>query len=165
MNAGAYGGEIKDNLIYADVIDENGNVKRFRKAKLDLSYRHSAVMDKGYIVLDACFMFKKGDKEAVSKKVSELAAARKEKQPLEYPSAGSTFKRPEGHFAGKLIEDSGLKGYSIGGAAVSEKHCGFVINKGGASAEDVKKLVDYIQITVYNKFNILLEPEIRFVGD
>lgn len=165
MNAGAYGGEIKDHLLYADVIDENGEVKRMRKARLDMSYRHSAVMDKGYIVLDACFLFKKGDADAINRKVSELSASRKEKQPIEYPSAGSTFKRPEGYFAGKLIEDSGLKGYSIGGAMVSEKHCGFVINKGGASAKDVKMLVDHIQKTVYEKFGVMLEPEIRFVGE
>ena len=120
--------------------------------------------DKGYIVLGATLALQKGKKEAITAKMDELATARREKQPLEYPSAGSTFKRPEGYFAGKLIMDAGLRGYSVGGAQVSEKHCGFVINKGGATAADVMQLIEDVTEKVYEQFQVELEPEVRKCG-
>ena len=122
-------------------------------------------MKDGFIVLSATFKLENGDKEKVKSRVDELTAKREEKQPLEYPSAGSTFKRPEGHFAGKLIQDAGLKGYSIGGAAVSQKHSGFVINKGGATAKDILDLIAHIQDEVKRQFGVELHPEVRIIGE
>lgn len=165
MNAGAYGGEIKDCIISARVMDAEGNITELLREQLELSYRHSVVMEKDYIVLSATFEFDYGNTEEIKNKISELAALRRSKQPLEYPSAGSTFKRPEGYFAGKLIEDAGLKGYSVGGAQVSEKHSGFVINKGNATARDVLQLIEYVQKTVYERDGVNLLMEIKLLGD
>lgn len=164
MNAGAYGGEMKDIVTAVQMIDRNGNLLEKPGEEMDFSYRHSIVEKEGYIVIGATLTLKEGRQEDITAKMEELAVARKTKQPLEYPSAGSTFKRPEGYFAGKLIMDAGLRGYSVGGAQVSEKHCGFVINKGEATAEDVLKLISEIKQTVYDKFQVELEPEVRFMG-
>ena len=165
MNAGAYDGEIKDAIDYADVIDNEGNILRLTKDELGLSYRHSVIDEKKMIVIGAGFRLKEGDGRAIKGKMADFAARRREKQPLNYPSAGSTFKRPEGYFAGKLIMDSGLRGFRVGGAQVSEKHCGFVINTGGATAKDVKELMDHVIRTVKEKYNITLEPEVKFLGE
>ena len=135
MNAGAYGGEMKDILIDVEVLTPEGEIKILPVEELDLSYRHSCIFDRNYIVLSAHLHLEPGDKTMIKGRMDELAQARRTKQPLEYPSAGSTFKRPEGYFAGALIQDAGLKGYTVGGAQVSEKHSGFVINRGGATAE------------------------------
>lgn len=164
MNAGAYGGEIKDCLVNADVLTPDGEVLRLTGPELDLSYRHSIVTERGYIVIAAEFALKKGDAEAIKATVDELSGKRKDKQPLEYPSAGSTFKRPKDNFAGKLIDDCGLRGFAFGGAQVSEKHCGFVINRGGATADDVLGLIGAVQKKVLDETGILLEPEVRFLG-
>ncbi len=164
MNAGAYGGEMKDVLLDAEVLTEEGNFVSLTAKELDLSYRHSAVFEKNYIVLSARFGLKKGKKEEIRARMDELARARKEKQPLEFPSAGSTFKRPEGYFAGKLIQDAGLRGYTVGGAQVSEKHCGFVVNRGGATAEEIAFLIRQVQKKVMDQFHVKLQPEVRFVG-
>ena len=139
MNAGAYDGEISKVIESAEVIDENCNIIRLSREELDFGYRSSLVMKKGYTVLSAVFKLEKGQVKTIKELIEDLTNKRESKQPLEYPSAGSTFKRPTGYFAGKLIQDAGLKGYSIGGAAVSEKHSGFVINKGNATAKDMKE--------------------------
>lgn len=165
MNAGAYDGEISYVIKSADVIDENSNIRTLSKEELDLGYRSSAVMKKNYIVLSAKFKLQNGDKNEIKYAVDDLTCKRESKQPLEYPSAGSTFKRPEGYFAGKLIQDAGLKGYSIGGAAVSEKHSGFVINKGGATAKDILNLIEYIKSEVKRQFGVDLHPEVRIIGE
>lgn len=165
MNAGAYGGEIRDAIRWADLMDAGGQVLRLDCAALDLDYRHSIVMEKQYIVLKACFRFEKGNQAEIDEKVAGLSQARREKQPLEYPSAGSTFKRPEGYFAGKLIQDCGLKGYKIGGAQVSEKHSGFVINAGNATAKDVLALIRHVQQSVQERFHVTIEPEVRMLGE
>ena len=164
MNAGAYGGEIKDILEYADVLDEAGKVVRLSNSELKFGYRRSIIQEKNYIVLSVAFVLKRGDEKAIKAEIRELNERRREKQPLEYPSAGSTFKRPEGYFAGKLIEDSGLKGYRIGDAQVSEKHCGFVVNRGKASSEDIYELIGNVIATVYEKTGVQLEPEIKLLG-
>lgn len=163
MNAGAYGGEMKDVLTKVVTIDRQGNTHEYKQGGMELSYRNSIFIRKQEIILSAEMKLCKGDAEEMTQKVNDLLAKRKEKQPLEYPSAGSTFKRPEGYFAAKLIDDAGLKGYTVGGAQVSDKHAGFVINRGGATASDIKQLVDYIQKTVKEKFNVSLECEIEFV--
>ena len=165
MNAGAYGGEIKDVIVSARVMDGNGNVSVMSRDELELSYRHSAVGEKGLIVLDAVFALKRGDTDAILEQISQLNAKRREKQPLEYPSAGSTFKRPEGYFAGTLIEDAGLKGYSVGDACVSEKHCGFVINKGHATSTDIMTLIEDVTDRVFAESGVRLEPEVRMIGE
>ena len=164
MNAGAYGGEIKDVIVSARVMDAEGNVFDMDRDALELSYRHSVIGEKGLIVLEAVFALKRGDTEAILAAISELNAKRREKQPLEYPSAGSTFKRPEGYFAGKLIEEAGLRGYSVGDACVSEKHCGFVINKGRATSSDIIKLIGEVSDRVYRNSGVRLEPEVRMIG-
>ena len=164
MNAGAYDGEIKDIINYADVIDEYGEIKRMTKDELNLSYRHSLAQEKNLIIVGAEFELNHGCKDKIREKTADFAARRRDKQPLNFPSAGSTFKRPDGYFAGKLIEDSGLKGKSIGGAQVSEKHAGFIINTGGATSEDILALIDCCIETVYNKFNVRLVPEVRIIG-
>ena len=165
MNAGAYGGEINDCIVSATVMDNDGNVITIDRDNLDLSYRHSIVMEKKYIVLEATFRFAKGNEKAIRDKMLDLNMRRKEKQPLEYPSAGSTFKRPEGYFAAKLIDDCGLRGYRIGGACVSTKHCGFVINKDNATANDIRKLMNNIDSIVFEKYGVHLEPEVRMLGE
>ena len=165
MNAGAYGGEISDNLLWAELMDETGAVLRLERDRLKLSYRHSVMMEQPLVVLRAGFSFTKGDAMAITEKVAELSRSRKEKQPLEYPSAGSTFKRPEGYFAGKLIQDCGLKGFRVGDAMVSEKHSGFVINVGHATAADVMTLVRHVQQEVDRQFCVRIEPEVRMIGE
>jgi UDP-N-acetylmuramate dehydrogenase len=164
MNAGAYGGEMKDIIKKVRLMDRRGNVLEKSCEEMDFSYRHSVVEDEGYIVLEAEMELAYGDKAEIDAKMRELAKARRTKQPLEFPSAGSTFKRPEGYFAGKLIMDAGLRGYSVGGAQVSEKHCGFVINRGGATAQDVMDLIQDVQDKVYEDFQVRLEPEVKLVG-
>ena len=165
MNAGAYGGEISSVLKSCLVFDiATGEIFIAYSKQCDFSYRHSVFMEnKDLIVLFATFELKKGNSDEIKARMDEMRAKRQTSQPLEYPSAGSTFKRPEGHFAGKLIEDSGLKGFAIGGAQVSEKHAGFVINRGGATCDDIRKLVEHIQKTVKEKFDVSLECEIEFV--
>lgn len=165
MNAGAYGGEIKDIIVSATVLDKKLNKKVLTATELELEYRNSAALRNGYVILEAEFVLEKGNVEESLAIISELNGRRRDKQPLEYPSAGSTFKRPEGYFAGKLIQDAGLAGYTVGGAQVSEKHCGFVINKGGATAKDVYRLITHVQQAVYEQFGVALETEVRFVGD
>lgn len=165
MNAGAYGGEISDNLLWAELMDETGAVLRLERDRLKLSYRHSVMMEQPLVVLRAGFSFTKGDAMAITEKVAELSRSRKEKQPLEYPSAGSTFKRPEDYFAGKLIQDCGLKGFRVGDAMVSEKHSGFVINVGHATAADVMTLIRHVQQEVDRQFCVRIEPEVRMIGE
>ena len=165
MNAGAYDGEISKVIESAEVIDENCNIIRLSREELDFGYRSSLVMKKGYTVLSAVFKLEKGQVKTIKELIEDLTNTRESKQPLEYPSAGSTFKRPTGYFAGKLIQDAGLKGYSIGGAAVSEKHSGFVINKGNATAKDITDLIKHIQDEVKKQFGVDLHPEVRIIGE
>ena len=165
MNAGAYGGEMKDVLTEVTVMDEEGEIVTLPADKLELGYRTSIIKTAGYIVLEAKLQLKEGNPEVIRETMKDLTIRRTTKQPLEYPSAGSTFKRPEGYFAGKLIMDSGLAGYQVGGAQVSEKHCVFVINAGGATARDVRTLMDNVRDIVYKKYGVTLEPEVKFLGD
>ena len=165
MNAGAYGGELKDVLKEVTVMTREGEILTIPADKLEMGYRTSIIKTAGYLVLEAVISLKKGDEEKIRAVMKELSERRTEKQPLDYPSAGSTFKRPEGYFAGKLIMDSGLRGYRVGGAQVSEKHCGFVINAGGATAEDVRSLMDHVIRVVREKYGVTLEPEVKFLGD
>lgn len=162
MNAGAYGGQMSDVVIESEYFDTTDRkVKVLSKDDHDFGYRHSAFEDNtNYVILSTLIELKEGDPEAILALMTKNMSARKEKQPLEYPNAGSTFKRPEGYFAGKLIEDCGLKGYTVGGAQVSEKHAGFVINRGGATSEDILKLIEHIKNTVLEKFGVSLETEI-----
>lgn len=164
MNAGAYGGEMKDVLVGVKVLTREGEIHDFPASELDLSYRHSNVPERGYIVLSATVSLKKGEKEQIYSRMEELKAKRIEKQPLEYPSAGSTFKRPEGYFAGKLIEDAGLKGFRVGDAQVSEKHSGFVINRGHATAAQIRSLMEQVQQKVFEQSGVHLEPEVKWIG-
>lgn len=161
MNAGAYGGEMKDVLYKCSHIDSNANAGSLENEELDLSYRHSAYYDNGCIITGLYLKLKKADKEDIKARMTELISKRRDKQPLEYPSAGSTFKRPEGYFAGALIEECNLKGKSVGGAQVSEKHAGFVINKGGATCKDVLELCRLCSDTVMKEKGVKLEMEIR----
>ena len=163
MNAGAYGTEINDIIDSAVVMDTRGNITTLSREELDLSYRSSVVQSKGLIVLKAVFKLNKGEQRKIDERLRECQNARLEKQPLEYPSAGSTFKRPEGYFAGKLIQDAGLKGYTEGGAQVSEKHCGFVINKNNATASDIIQVINHVRDRVYEEFDVMLEPEIKIL--
>ncbi len=165
MNAGAYDGEIKQAILEAVLLDKDGNILRLNKEELKMGYRTTIIQENHYIVLEAVFGFQPGVKENILSKIKDLNARRREKQPLEYPSAGSTFKRPAGYYAGKLIMDSGLRGYQVGNAQVSEKHCGFVINKGGATATEVKTLISDIIEIVNNKFGVVLEPEVKLLGE
>ena len=164
MNAGAYGGEIKDVLDSVDVLTPDGKIKHLTAAMLDLSYRHSRLMETGDVVVTATFKLKSGDPTAILDKMNELTARRREKQPLEYPSAGSFFKRPEGFFAGKLVEDCGFKGFTVGGAQVSEKHAGFVINRGDATCADIKALAKAVHDKVLAETGAELRPEVRLIG-
>lgn len=161
MNAGAYGGEIKDIIVSATVLTQEGNVVTLSNDELELGYRTSIIQKKGYIVLLAVFKLEKGDEAQIRSRMKELAEKRREKQPLEYPSAGSTFKRPEGFFAGKLIADAGLKGFKVGGAQVSEKHAGFVINTGSATACDVIELTDEVKRKIKQIYGVELELEVK----
>lgn len=165
MNAGAYGGEMKDIICSVTVLTEQGETKKLLPQELELSYRHSCIPEKGYVVLEVELLLQEGDREQIRGQMEELKARRLEKQPLEYPSAGSTFKRPEGYFAGKLIMDAGLRGFQVGGAAVAEKHCGFVINREAATASDIYQLIQEIQDEVQRQFGVRLEPEVKMVGD
>ena len=165
MNAGAYGGEMKDVLTSVTVLTPEGEILELQADELELGYRTSVIKEKQYIVLEASLTLEKGKKTEIQDRMDELKIKRVEKQPLEYPSAGSTFKRPEGYFAGKLIQDAGLRGYQVGGAQVSEKHCGFVINRGNASAADVVGLIQDVQEKVWELYQVKLEPEVKFLGD
>ena len=163
MNAGAYGGEMKDVVVRCNHIDFDGNAGHFDACELDFGYRHSVYSDCDCVITSIVLKLEKGDKEEINAKMRELLQRRKDKQPLEYPSAGSVFKRPEGYFAGALIEQSGLKGKRIGGAMVSEKHAGFIINYDNATTKDVLDLVKFCQDTVMEKFGVMLEREIKSV--
>ena len=165
MNAGAYDGEMKDVLTEATVLTPKGEIKTLSLPELKLGYRTSIIKDEDLVVLSAVLRLKKGDAEAIREKMQDLQQRRVTKQPLEYPSAGSTFKRPKGYFAGKLIEDAGLRGFRVGGAKVSDKHCGFVINEDHASADDVIQLIRQVSDRVYEMSGVRLEPEVRFLGD
>ena len=165
MNAGAYGGEMKHVLRSVTVLTKDGEVKKLLAEELELGYRTSVIPKCGYLVLEAEFALKEGNPEEIKAVMDDLAGRRKDKQPLEYPSAGSTFKRPEGYFAGKLIEDAGLKGFSVGGAEVSEKHAGFVINKKDATASDIYNLCKEVERRVLEKFGVSLEMEVKLLGE
>ena len=165
MNAGAYGGEMKDILASATVLTEDESILTLKNEELELGYRTSIIAKKNYIVLEAEYQLQRGDKAEIRAKMDELKTKRVTKQPLEYASAGSTFKRPEGYFAGKLIQDAGLRGFQVGGAQVSEKHCGFVINKGDATAADIVELMNQVSEKVYQEFGVTLEPEVKRLGE
>ncbi len=165
MNAGAYGGEMKDVVTAVTVLTKEGDIKNLTGDEMNFRYRGSVVEDEGYIVLEAVMELKEGNLEEIQARIDELSIQRKTKQPIEYPSAGSTFKRPEGYFAGKLIQDAELRGYRVGGAQVSEKHCGFVINAGGATAADVMQLMQDVSDKVNEQFGVTLEPEVKRVGE
>lgn len=164
MNAGAYGGEMKLVTRSVTVLSPEGEIMVLDNASMEFGYRSSAIKGRGYIVISVLLSLEKGDKETITQNMQELAAKRREKQPLEFPSAGSTFKRPEGYFAGKLIEDAGLRGFSVGNAAVSEKHCGFVINKGNATSAEVYELICEVRKRVYENSGVTLEPEVIMLG-
>lgn len=165
MNAGAYGGEMKDIIERVYVLDENGAQLELDRDALDLGYRHSCIPDKKYIVTKVVLELVPRDEVEIRSKMKDLNEKRAGKQPLQYPSAGSTFKRPEGYFAGKLIMDAGLRGYQVGGAQVSEKHCGFVINKGDATAADICQLMRDVSDKVQAQFGVVLEPEVKMIGE
>lgn len=164
MNAGAYGGEIKDVIVSADVLMEDGSVVKMTNKELELSYRNSIIQKKNLVVLSAEFALKKGKKEEILAKMKDFSTRRRDKQPLEYASAGSTFKRPEGYFAGKLVDDAGLRGYRVGNVMVSEKHCGFVVNVGGGTCEEAKAVITHVREEVEKKFGVILEMEVRKLG-
>ena len=165
MNAGAYGGEMKDIVTFVDVLTPEGEFKRLKNEELSFGYRRSIIREASYIVLEAEFKLRSGDREEIRLKMEELKEKRNEKQPLNFPSAGSTFKRPEGNFAGKLIMDAGLKGLRKGGAQVSEKHCGFIINTGDATSDDIISLINTVKERVYEDSGVMLEPEILMIGE
>ncbi|QEK19019.1 UDP-N-acetylmuramate dehydrogenase [[Clostridium] hylemonae] len=165
MNAGAYGGEMKDVLRYVTVLTEDGAFLTLHRDELELGYRTSVIARKGYIALEAEIELKEGSKDEIKARMDELKEKRVTKQPLEYPSAGSTFKRPEGYFAGKLIEDAGLRGFRVGGAQVSEKHCGFVINRGSATAADIMALITEVADRVERQTGVRMEPEVKRLGE
>lgn len=164
MNAGAYGGEMRDIIMEVTVMDKAGNVEVKSNDEMNFDYRHSIVMDGDLIVLNAIMELKAGSKDDIKEMMDDLAFRRRDKQPLEYPSAGSTFKRPEGYFAGKLIMDAGLRGYRVGGAMVSDKHCGFVINKENATASDVLQVISDVKAKVFEQFGVMLEEEVKILG-
>lgn len=165
MNAGAYDGEMKQITETVKVMDNKGEILILDNDTMEFGYRTSIIKNRPFIVLEAVFSLQTGDREAIQAKMDELMMKRQSKQPLNYPSAGSTFKRPEGYYAGKLIMDSGMRGYSIGGAQVSDKHCGFIINKGNATASDIKEVIEEVQEKVKERCQVSLEPEIVFLGD
>lgn len=165
MNAGAYGGEMKDVISEAYVLTQEGEALTVPSSQLEMGYRTSVISKKGYIVLGASIVLEKGETKSIKERMDELKKKRALKQPLEYPSAGSTFKRPEGYFAGKLIEDTGLRGFRVGDAQVSEKHCGFVINRGNASASEIMELMNQVSARVEEKYGVALEPEVRRLGE
>ena len=164
MNAGAYGGELKDVVTSAHYLNEKCEICSAESAEMSLSYRHSIFSENpDWVITDVTFFLNKGDREQIREKMNELMHKRKDKQPLDFPSAGSTFKRPEGYFAGKLIEDAGLRGYRVGDAQVSEKHCGFVVNRGKATCAEVLQLIEEVQKKVKEQFGVQLEPEVRII--
>ena len=165
MNAGAYGGEMADVIESADCVSPDGERYTLSAAELGLSYRHSALMENGGIVLGVTLKLTPGDYDTIAATMKDLMGRRRDKQPLEYPSAGSFFKRPEGYFAGKLIQDAGLKGFAVGDAQVSEKHAGFVVNRGSATAADMLELCRQVQAKIMETDGVLLEPEVRFIGE
>ena len=165
MNAGAYEGEMKHCITSAKVMDEEGNVHVLSKDDMELGYRSSIIQRKSYILLEADMKFAAGNVQKIMEKIHELNSLRREKQPLEQYSAGSTFKRPQGYYAGKLINDAGLSGYQVGDAAVSEKHCGFIINKGNATAKDFLTVIANVSEIVKDKFGVILEPEVKYLGE
>lgn len=164
MNAGAYGGEMKDVLFKCDHLSADGVFSSYSDSELELSYRHSVYSKSDKIITALYLKLRKGDKDEIKAKMDELMGKRRDKQPLEYPSAGSTFKRPDGYFAGALVEECGLKGFTVGGAQVSEKHAGFVINIGGATASDVIGVIEHCKKTVYESKGVMLEPEVEIIG-
>ena len=165
MNAGAYGGEMKQVLTQAQVLNASGEIEDVLAEEMELGYRSSVFSRNGGVILSASIQLEPGDPSAIQSRMEELKFLRTSKQPLEYPSAGSTFKRPEGYFAGKLIQDAGLRGFQVGGAQVSEKHCGFVINKDQASAMDIRSLMEQVSEKVYTRFGVRLEPEVKLIGE
>lgn len=165
MNAGAYGGEMKDVVESVTLLTKDGQILKLEKEQMEFTYRSSIIEKSGYIVLEAVILLQKGKKEDIKALMEDLRERRVSKQPLEFPSAGSTFKRPEGYFAGQLIQDAGLKGFQVGGAKVSEKHSGFVINAGEATADDIMKLIEQVQKKVLAQFGVMLEPEVRRMGE
>ena len=165
MNAGAYGGEMKDILQKVTVLTPDGTVQTLSVEELELSYRHSIIPEKGYLVISAVLKLQPGNADEIQSIMDDLKEKRVSKQPLEYPSAGSTFKRPEGYFAGKLIQDAGLRGFRVGGAQVSEKHCGFIINRDQATSTDICQLMQQVSEIVYEKFGVRLEPEVKKIGE
>lgn len=165
MNAGAYGGELKDVLTYAVVLTPDGRQLTLSGEELELSYRHSCIPERGLTVLQARFQLLEKPQDEIKALMEDLKQRRIQKQPLEYPSAGSTFKRPQGYFAGKLIMEAGLAGFTVGGAQVSEKHCGFVINKGNAAAADIRSLIEQVQQRVFEHSGIRLETEVKYMGE
>lgn len=165
MNAGAYGAEIQDVITEVKAVNPaDGSIHVFQKEDLNFGYRHSVFQKNGFIIYSARLALKKGNRDEIYALMKTYSSSRREKQPLEYPSAGSTFKRPEGHYVGPMIQELGLKGFAIGDAQVSEKHAGFIINRGNATAQDVVNLIKYIQQKIYEKYQIKLEPELRFIG-
>lgn len=165
MNAGAYGGEMKDIVCSVTVLTKDLEIETRELSQLCLSYRHSSLMDEEAYILSVTFALQRGEQREIAARMEELAGKRKQKQPLEYPSAGSTFKRPEGYFAGKLIEDAGLRGYRVGGAQISEKHCGFVINRDNATAQDIYQLTEDVKRIVKEQFGVEMEREIALLGE
>lgn len=165
MNAGAYGGELSQVVTYVQVLDKNGEILTLDNETMEFGYRKSTIRSQPFTVTEVTFELQPGDDADIRAKMEELAARRREKQPLEFPSAGSTFKRPEGHFAGELIMNAGLRGYQVGGARVSDKHCGFVINTGNASAADIMDVIWEIRRRVKERFEVELEPEVVFLGE
>ena len=164
MNAGAYGGQLSDVLVFAEVLMD-GELRTMGRDELEMGYRTTLPLKRGGVVLSAVFELAEDDREAINARMKDLGARRREKQPLNLPSAGSTFKRPEGYFAGALIEQCGLKGFSVGGAQVSEKHAGFVVNTGSATARDILTLMRHVQETVKRETGVTLEPEVRILGE
>ncbi len=165
MNAGAYGGEMKDIVAKVKVLDKNNNILELTNQEMNFRYRGSTVVDRGLVVLEVELQLEKGEYSQIEEKMKDLTHRRVSKQPLDLPSGGSTFKRPVGHFAGKLIDDAGLRGIRYGDAQVSEKHCGFIVNRGEATFNEVSTLIKTVQKIVYDKFNVMLEPEIKIIGD
>ncbi|MCM1283682.1 MAG: UDP-N-acetylmuramate dehydrogenase [Muribaculaceae bacterium] len=165
MNAGAYGGEMKDVVESVTALTPDGQLQSLCTEELDFGYRHSSIPDRNHIVVEAVLTLTPKPEEEIRAEMAELRRKRLHRQPLEFPSAGSTFKRPEGNYAGKLIMDAGLRGYTVGGAQVSEKHCGFVVNTGGAAAADVLRLMRDVQEKVRAAFGVHLEPEVKLLGD
>lgn len=165
MNAGAYGGEVKDVISQVEVVTRDGQLKTYAGADCDFSYRHSRFQEGDEVILGVTFDLAPGDQSAIDSKVAELTHLRQSKQPLEYPSCGSVFKRPEGYFAGKLIQDAGLQGYQVGGAQVSTKHAGFIVNVDHATATDYLEVIEHIRLVVWARTGVFMEPEVRIIGE